>query len=118
MKNYRQDDCQRFIDTALLLEKTEKRMQDIYETMLSLHTKETAAVFFNNQGKAFHYNYVEYRDRAEDFALRLALREKGLLETLNSLEKSYIPLWLDESLPRGLLDLHHRAFSPLRDLLP
>lgn len=52
-----------------------------------------------------------------DFALRLALREKDLLPTLDALEKAYIPLWLEESLPRGLLDLHHRAFSPLRALL-
>ena len=53
-----------------------------------------------------------------DFALRLALREKDLLPILDALEKAYIPLWLEESLPRGLLDLHHRAFAPLRDLLP
>ena len=94
MKNYRQDDCQRFIDTALLLEKTEKRMQDIYETMLSLHTKETAAVFFNNQGKAFHYNYVEYRDRAEDFALRLAVLLKDIpAESVIGLKLRNCPEW-------------------------
>ncbi|MBR6021403.1 MAG: family 20 glycosylhydrolase [Kiritimatiellae bacterium] len=52
-----------------------------------------------------------------DFSLRLALREKGLPEILDSLEKACIPLWMEESLPRGLLDIHRRAFAPLRALL-
>ena len=33
---------------------------------------------------------------------------------LDELEKAYTPLWFAESLPRGLLDLHHRGFAPLR----
>lgn len=36
---------------------------------------------------------------------------------LDELEKAYAPLWFAESLPRGLLDLHHRAFEPMRKLL-
>ena len=33
---------------------------------------------------------------------------------LDELEKAYTPLWFAESLPRGLLELHHRGFAPLR----
>lgn len=36
---------------------------------------------------------------------------------LDALEKDLAPLWFAESLPRGLLDLHHRAFTPMRQLL-
>ncbi len=36
---------------------------------------------------------------------------------LDDLEKAYAPLWFAESLPRGLLDLHARAFEPMRNLL-
>ncbi len=36
---------------------------------------------------------------------------------LDELEKAYAPLWFAESLPRGLLDLHARGFSPMRRLL-
>ena len=36
---------------------------------------------------------------------------------LDELEKALAPLWFAESLPRGLLDLHHRAFEPMRKLL-
>ena len=36
---------------------------------------------------------------------------------LDELEKAYAPLWFAESLPRGLLDLHARAFEPMRNLL-
>jgi hypothetical protein len=36
---------------------------------------------------------------------------------LDDLEKAYAPLWFAESLPRGLLDLHARAFKPMRKLL-
>ena len=36
---------------------------------------------------------------------------------LDALEKALAPLWFAESLPRGLLDLHHRAFEPMRKLL-
>jgi hypothetical protein len=36
---------------------------------------------------------------------------------LDELEKAYAPLWFAESLPRGLLDLHHRGFEPMRKML-
>ena len=36
---------------------------------------------------------------------------------LDELEKALAPLWFAESLPRGLLDLHHRGFTPMRALL-
>ena len=36
---------------------------------------------------------------------------------LDDLEKAYAPLWFAESLPRGLLDLHHRGFEPMREHL-
>ena len=36
---------------------------------------------------------------------------------LDELEKAYAPLWFAESQPRGLLDLHARAFEPMRNLL-
>ncbi len=36
---------------------------------------------------------------------------------LDELEKAYAPLWFAESQPRGLLDLHHRAFEPMRNRL-
>ena len=36
---------------------------------------------------------------------------------LDDLEKAYAPLWFAESQPRGLLDLHHRAFEPMRKIL-
>ena len=33
---------------------------------------------------------------------------------LDSLEKSYSTLWFAESQPRGILDVHHRGFEPMR----
>ncbi len=36
---------------------------------------------------------------------------------LDELEKALSPLWFAESQPRGLLDLHHRAFTPMRKFL-
>lgn len=39
------------------------------------------------------------------------------LPLLDELEKAYAPLWFAESQPRGLLDLHARAFEPMRQLL-
>lgn len=34
---------------------------------------------------------------------------------LDELEKAYAPLWFAESQPRGLLDIHHRGFEPMRN---
>lgn len=36
---------------------------------------------------------------------------------LDELEKAYPPLWFAESQPNGLLDLHARAFEPMRKIL-
>ena len=80
MKTYRQADCQRFIDSALLLEKTEQTMRDIYETMLALHSKETAAIFFNKDGKAAHYDYREYAAKSVSFAKRISVLLKEIPE--------------------------------------
>lgn len=74
---------------------------------------------------------TEYCDRAELDALALeartirwnALREAGttsssaLQADFDALEKAYAPLWFEESMPRGLLDIHARIFQPMRELL-
>jgi len=39
------------------------------------------------------------------------------LPLLDELEKTYTPLWFAESQPRGLLDIHARAFQPMRKQL-
>lgn len=70
-------------------------------------------------------------DRAELDELALAartirwnaLREAGtippaeLISALDALEKAYTPLWFEESMPRGMLDIHARIFQPMRELL-
>lgn len=39
------------------------------------------------------------------------------VEQLDVLEKAYVPLWFEESLPRGVLDVHAWIFAPLRGRL-
>ena len=39
------------------------------------------------------------------------------LPLLDALEKAYAPLWFAESQPRGLLEIHSRAFQPMRKIL-
>lgn len=65
--------------------------------------------------------------RQAALALRMAefaaQRDGGLLDGaaavahLDALEKAYVPLWFEESLPRGILDVHARIFAPLRSRL-
>ena len=55
--------------------------------------------------------------RMVEFAARCdggMLAGAAAIERLDALEKAYVPLWFEESLPRGVLDVHARIFAPLR----
>lgn len=64
-------------------------------------------------------NQLALACRFIQFNARVAANEAPdtLLSLLDELERAYTPLWFHESLPLGLLDIHHRGFTPMRNAL-
>lgn len=53
--------AQKFVDSCKLLLASSKRLQDIYELATSLHGKEKACIYFDEDGKKKSYTYEAYK---------------------------------------------------------
>lgn len=77
MKPYTPEQCQAFLDSAKKLLDTNQTMQDIYETLTSLHGDETAAIYFDDDGKIQKYSYNEYKTKTFYLAQKLSTTLSG-----------------------------------------
>jgi long-subunit acyl-CoA synthetase (AMP-forming)/acyl carrier protein len=59
MREYK--DVQKFVDTAELLKSSSKTLRDIYEIATTLHAKEKAALYFDEDGRKQTYTYERYK---------------------------------------------------------
>jgi len=65
-------DVQRFVDSAKTLLSSSRTFRDIYELSTSLHAKEKACIFFDEDGKKQSYTYAQYKTHAYYLARHLS----------------------------------------------
>ncbi len=76
--NYSEKECQKFIDSALDLKKTNMHFEDIFKYIITKRANEKAVLYFDEDGKIQSYNYKTYGEHAYYLARHLSSAFKDL----------------------------------------
>jgi acyl carrier protein len=71
-------DVQKFVDSYKQLLSTGKSLKDIYELSTSLHAKEKACIYFDEDGKKKSYTYAQYKGYVYYLAKHLSTALSGI----------------------------------------
>lgn len=73
-----QESCQKFIDAYKLLLNSKRSLQDIYELATTLHPRDKACIYFDEDGKRQSYDYRDYKNRVSYLAKHLSKALSGV----------------------------------------
>jgi long-chain acyl-CoA synthetase len=73
-----QESCQKFIDTYKLLLSSDRTLKEIYELGTTLHLRDKACIYFDEDGKKQSYDYRDYRNRVSYIAKHLSKALSGI----------------------------------------
>ena len=75
---YSEKECQKFVDSALDLRKTNRRFEDIFKYIITKRANEKAVIYFDEDGKIRSYNYKTYGEHAYYLARHLSSAFKDI----------------------------------------
>ena len=75
---YTEKECQKFVDSALDLQKTNMRFEDIFKYIITKRSLEKAVLYFDEDNKLRSYNYKTYGEYAYSLARHLASALKDI----------------------------------------